>query len=293
MILTLFTLASLALATASTPQAAVDELLAADRAFSAASAKTDLVSGLAAMFADDIVIPSPPGRFAEGKESVVTALRANADNARSRTEWAPVRGAVSADGEHGFTAGFMTVHRPDDTTLRLKYLSYWVKRPEGWRVAVFKRTRAGDAPPAAAMMTPLVPVALVAPSSDAAIIARHRDSLDKAERSFSDESQTIGLGPAFAKFGTPDSLNLGGPDDAGLVVGQENIAKLVSAGQPAGGSTLNWAPDKVIVASSGDLGVTIGMIHPNAPVAGQPSSFPFFTIWRRANASAPWRYVAE
>jgi hypothetical protein len=35
------------------------------------------------------------------------------------------------------------------------------------------------------------------------------------------------------------------------------------------------------------------MIHPNIPVSGQPANFPFFTIWRRANATAPWRYVAE
>jgi hypothetical protein len=27
--------------------------------------------------------------------------------------------------------------------------------------------------------------------------------------------------------------------------------------------------------------------------AGEPTDFPFFTIWRRADASAPWRYVAE
>src|SRR2546428_9713920 len=45
------------------PQTVVDELLAADRAFSAASAKTDLVSGLTAMFADDVAIPMPPGQF--------------------------------------------------------------------------------------------------------------------------------------------------------------------------------------------------------------------------------------
>ena len=57
--------------------------------------------------------------------------------------------------------------------------------------------------------------------------------------------------------------------------------------------SLAWAPDRVIVASSGDLGVTIGMIHPNRPEAGQPTNFPFFTIWRRPSASAPWRYVAE
>ena len=278
---------------AATPQSVVDELLAADRAFSAASATTDLVSGLTAMFADDVIIPNPPEQFAEGKAAVVAMLRANADNARSRTEWTPVRGGVSADGQQGFTVGYMTLHRPDDTTLALKYLAYWVKRPEGWRVAAYKRSRAGEGSASHAMMAPALPAQLVAPSTDAAIIARHRESLDAAERAFSDEAQKIGLGPAFAQFGSADALNLGGAGDAGIVVGAENIARMVSTGQPADGSTLNWAPDRVIVASSGDLGVTIGMIHPNTPRAAQPTNFPFFTIWRRASQTAPWRYIAE
>jgi ketosteroid isomerase-like protein len=278
---------------AATPQSAVDDLLAADRAFSAASAKTDLVAGLAAMFADDVIIPNPPGQFADGKAAVVGMLRANADNARSRTEWTPVRGGVSADGQQGFTVGFMTIHRPDASTLALKYLAYWVKRPEGWRVAAYKRARASEGSPSLTMMTPALPAEMVPVSTDAAVIAGHRDSLDRAERLFSDEAQKIGLGPAFARFGSADAVNLGGAADAGLVVGAENIARLVSAGQPATGSTLFWAPDRVIVASSGDLGVTIGMIHPNAPAADQPTNFPFFTIWRRPNPSAPWRYIAE
>jgi len=295
---TLFTPIALAVAMSvaafgQTPQSAVDELLAADTAFSASSARTDLVSGLTPMFADDVVIPSPPGQFVEGKAAVVAMLRANPDNARSRTEWTPVRGGVSADRQQGFTVGFMTLRRPDDTMLRLKYLAYWVKHAEGWRVAAYKRARAGDAAPPLALMEPALPMQLVPPSTDAAAIARHRDSLDHAERAFSDAAQTIGLGAAFARFGHADAVNLGGASDPGLVVGAENIARLVAAGQPSRGSTLSWAADKVIVASSGDLGLTIGMIHPNAPVAGQPASFPFFTIWRRADPSGPWRYIAE
>ena len=48
------------------------------------------------------------------------------------------------------------------------------------------------------------------------------------------------------------------------------------------------------VASSGDLGVSIGTIHPNHPDAnGQSNSFPFFTVWRRDGPNAPWRYIAE
>jgi hypothetical protein len=51
----------------------------------------------------------------------------------------------------------------------------------------------------------------------------------------------------------------------------------------------------VIVAASGDLGVTIGMIRPNAPGAdGKPQPpIPFFTIWRRDGLNGPWRYIAE
>src|SRR4051794_19865070 len=151
---------------ASSPQNAVDELIAADRAFSAASAKTDLVSGLSAMFAADIVIPNPPGTFAEGKDAVIAALRANADNATSRTEWTPVRGGISADATHGFTVGFMTVHRGDGTSLPLKYLAYWIKLPEGWRVAAYKRVRAGEGSPSLALMPPALPPQLVPPSAD-------------------------------------------------------------------------------------------------------------------------------
>jgi ketosteroid isomerase-like protein len=174
---------------AQTPQAAVDELLAADRAFSSSSADTDLVSGLTAMFADDVVIPSPPGQFVEGKTAVVAMLRANADNARSRTTWTPVRGGVSADGQQGFTVGFMTLQRPDGAALHLKYLAYWVRHPDGWRVAAYKRTRAGESMPPLAPMAPALPAQLVAPSTDAAAVARHRDSLDQAERAFSDEAR--------------------------------------------------------------------------------------------------------
>ena len=55
-----------------TPQQVADELLAADRAYSAASAKTDLISGIAAMFADDVArIPRTPGPSSNGRRRVL------------------------------------------------------------------------------------------------------------------------------------------------------------------------------------------------------------------------------
>jgi ketosteroid isomerase-like protein len=276
------------------PQAAVDELLAADRAYSAASARTDVVTGLTAMFADDVVMPVPGGGFAEGAAKAADALRATSDNARSRIEWVPVRGGIAADGQHGFTFGYMTLHRPDSTRVPLKYLAYWVRRPEGWRVAVYKRGRRPEGEVSLALRPPALPPRMVRPLGDAET-ARFRESLDRAERDFSQRAQVVGLGPAFTEYGSADAVNMGGPNDTAFVVGAEAIGRVVSAGGPPTGSPVSWAPDRVIVASSGDLGVTIGMIRPNAPAAnGAPAAgIPFFTIWRRATARDPWRYVAE
>jgi ketosteroid isomerase-like protein len=282
------------LGAADSPKAAVDELLAADRAFSTASAKTDVVAGLTAMFADDVVMPAPNGQFAEGKAAASAALAANGDNAKSRIEWTPARGGVSADLQHGFTLGFMTLHRPDGTDAPLKYLAYWVRKPEGWRVAAYKRTRAAAAPAAMSTLDPVLPDRIVAPSKDAAAIARYKATLDEAERSFSGDARKIGLGAAFARYGSADAIHLGPPSEAGMVVGVDAVARGVAGKEPLNTpATISWGPDKSMVASSGDLGVTIGMIRPDAPAAGQPAAFPFFTVWRRPTPDAPWRYIAE
>lgn len=278
-----------------TPEQAVDELLAADRTFSAASAGTDVVSGISAMFAADVVLPLPGGKFADGLVAAREALAANPENTGARVEWAPIRGGISADGLHGFTFGYMKLHRADRTIAPARYLSYWIRTADGWRVAVYKRSRRPDSLVSTALLPAALPPRLVKPSTDPEELEAFRKSLDRAERDFSDEARKIGLGAAFAKHGSADAVNMGGPGAAGFVIGSEAIGRAVSAGDPPGPSPVSWAPDRVIVASSGDLGVTIGMIRPNArPADGsQAAGFAFFTIWRRATANDPWRYVAE
>lgn len=278
-----------------TPQQAVAELLAADRAFSDASARTDLVAGLTAMCAPYVVMPMPGSTFARGRDAAAAALRANPDNAGARATWTPVRGGISADAQHGFTFGYMTVTLKDGRTVPVKYLAYWVKESDGWRVAVYKRGRAEKPPASTTAMTPALPPALVPVSTDTAAIARFRESLDAAERAFSDEAQKIGIGPAFAKYGRADAVNMGPPTEPAFIVGSEAIGRSVGAGYTPDRPGVSWAPDSVIVASSGDLGVTIGFIRQNGPGPdGQtPLPFPFFTIWRRDRPSDPWLYVAE
>lgn len=174
-----------------TPRDAVDELLAADRGFSAAGAKLDVIASISAMFADDMAImPVPPDGFARGKAKAIEALAGNPDNAKSRVEWTPIRAGISADGQHGFTFGYMTLLRPDGTRAPLKYLSYWVRQAAGWRVVVYKRSRGAEVGGPHDLIPAALPAQLVVPTTDPAVIARHRDSLDRAERAFSDEAQT-------------------------------------------------------------------------------------------------------
>jgi ketosteroid isomerase-like protein len=276
------------------PHAVADDLLAADRAFAAAAPARTVVAALAPMFAGDAVMPLPSAAFARGKDKVTEALAANPDNTTGKVEWFPVRAGVSADGQHGFTFGYMTLTRADGSRVPLKYLSYWVKEQDGWRVAVYKRGRSAEGAVPRELMPPALPVKLIAPSTNAATLEQHRKSLEQAEQAFSDEAQKIGIGPAFARNGSADAVNMFGPG-ATFVVGSEAIGKNVGAGRPETESSVTWSADfAVLVASSGDLGATMGLIKPKTPPpAGQPAAIPFVTIWRRASVADPWKYVAE
>lgn len=277
------------------PQAAVDELLNADRAFSVASDKTDLVTGIAAMFADEVLMPNPAG-VAVGKPQAIEALRANPASTGARIVWMPLRAAISGDGRHGFTAGIMAL-RPADggPTGALKYLAYWERQQSGWRVLVYKRVLAKPPSTQPKPMANVLPRQIVPSTANAATIEQYRKSLAAAETAFSNEAQKIGMSAAFTKYGSPEAIHLGSLDVPGFLVGNQEIGKSVGAGAPASGSPVKWGADKTIVAASGDFGVTIGYIVPNASGAdGKPQPRrPFFTIWRRDSPKDPWRYIAE
>lgn len=274
-------------APATSPAQAADDLLATDRAFAAAAARTDTISGLSAMFSDDIVMPLPGGAFAQGREAAVAALRVNPANATSRTEWTPIRVGVSADGRHGFSFGYMATRAGDDGARPGKYLAYWVRTAQGWRVVAYKRAPRPAGEVSTVMLAPSLPgqANVVSAGAD-----RDGQSLRAAEQAFSDTAQEIGIGPAFVRNGTADAMNMGGGPE--FLIGADAIAAGVAA--PGGtGSPVRWSSDGVLVAASGDLGVSWGVIRANAPPPeGQPAASAFFTIWRRGD-DGRWRYIAE
>jgi hypothetical protein len=267
----------------------IDELLAVDREHARRAQKTNVVDALGGMFADDVFL-SAYGAFHPGRDSAIARLRAVPENLTARLEWAPIRAGISGDGQHGFTYGFMTLVRADSTKLPLKYLAYWVRRPDGWKVAAYRRGPRAEGAFSTAMREPSIPEKAVAIIRDAAIVARHAKALGDAERDFSTLAGKIGLGPAFTQNSAPDAMNMGGAQAADFLYGPQAIGEGVGAGD-TGPSKLTWGPDTVLVASSGDLGVTIG--HINAPPDGnQPARrFPFFTVWKKVGGV--WKFVAE
>jgi hypothetical protein len=269
-------------------RAAAEVLLAADRAFAAAAAQTDLVTALSRMFLANVVVQAPGGHI-HGRDSAVAAMRASTWNIGARASWTPIGGGTSSSGQDGFTYGYMTVTRADGSEELTKYLAYWVRSSGGWRVAAYKRVPR----PAGSVSTvphPLSVATRALPIPDSATITRYADELSLAEHAFSRDAQSMGLGPAFAKWGAPDAVNAGG-NHAEFVRGPQAIAASVSAGL-APNTRIDWAPAQVIVANTGDLGVSIGTIR-ITPAGQATREVPFFTVWRRAWPSDPWRYIAE
>jgi len=263
-------------------QAAYQALLAADRGWSEKARDKDLVSAITAMMdSQAVMISGGASELIRGPEAIRTRLAAKPENLVSAVEWAPVGGGISADGSHGFTYGTMTVRPKDAAPQPLKYLAYWVKRPDGWRVAGYKRLGMREA----VTLTPAGPIV----GSGAKRTDDAGATLKASEGAFSDEAQKIGLRAAFQKWGRADSINLSSPD--GIAIGAQAIGELVGPPEPV--SSVTWAADEVMVSPSGDMGLSYGLLHLNQPKPGGPTVVPFFTIWARPAPGDPWRYVAE
>lgn len=276
-------IAAIALAAAPSPASSVayQELLAADRGWARRAAETNLVDGLAQMFdADAVLVSGGLPDLVRGRDAIRTRLAARPENLTSKVEWTPVSGGVSADGTHGYTYGALTLLPKEGAPVAQKYLAYWVKRADGWRVFAYKRAGRRETGPLA--VAPVI-VGTGRRSDDS------RAALAASEKAFSDEAQQIGLRAAFTKWGRAESVNIGAAD--AVAVGSEAIGSGVAGPEP--GSPVTWAADELIVAPSGDMGLTYGLLHAKAPPAGQPATLPFFTVWARPKPGDPWRYVAE
>lgn len=273
------------------PDAALNSLLEADRAFASAAGSTTVIPALTTMFAPDVYMQGPDG-MKRGTEAATASLRTNPANNTARITWAPLRGGISADGQHGFTFGYMSMTAESGVVQPLKYLAYWVRHEGQWRVSAYRRRLRAAGDVSTAMLAPALPERIIPITADPATLAAQQKGLIAAEQAFSDRAQKVGLGVAFTEFGWPDAMNMGGATDAAFVIGNEAVGRAVGGPIPTSTSPVYWSADDARVASSGDLGVTIGFIRTHvAAGAPAPAPIPFFTIWRRINGV--WKYIAE
>jgi hypothetical protein len=285
-LIALFFFAAPAVAKPADPRAVVNELLAADLTFSVDAAKAvDPVAGISAMLDKDVIMPSPKGH-AIGRDAVVALFRENPSYKEGIVSWSPIRGGISADGTQGFTYGFLTVSAGDPARRDRKYLAYWIKRPEGWRVVAYRQQVRQPGDVSKDLLAPSLPAAGAEPVADLNVIAAHQASLAAAEKSFSDHAQKVGLRTAFRDFGRDDAMNMYG--GAGFAIGLDAV---VAGFKEEGPATIHWSTERSLAASSGDLGVSIGTIRSNDPAKNE--AFAFFTVWRRDGPDKPWRYIAE
>lgn len=265
------------------PAAAYAELVAAERAFSAAAQNRAPAEGIAAMFDGEVQLPTRDG-IASGREAATAALAANPSSQGTGASWRSIGGGVSADGSQGFTFGYLDIAGGDPARAHRRYLAYWVKRPEGWRVLALRQVvrQPGE--------TEIGPIAPIIPASAAP--ARNADNagaVAAAERAFSDRAQQVGLRSAFLEYGHSSAVHVASPN--GFAVGLPAIGANFDE---ATTSPLNWSSDRTWIAGSGDLGLSVGTIRRNgATPEGQPASIPFFTVWIRDSATGRWRYIAE
>lgn len=114
-------------------EAAVAELIAADRAF-AAMAQRDGVPAAFERYAASNALIVTSGEVISGRAAIVQSYADWPQGAR--LEWAPELGRVSARGDMGWTWGNSTYTAPDGTRRQGRYVSVWTRDLEGnWRYA--------------------------------------------------------------------------------------------------------------------------------------------------------------
>ncbi|MBK6345642.1 MAG: nuclear transport factor 2 family protein [Bacteroidales bacterium] len=110
-----------------------------------------------------------------------------------------------------------------------------------------------------------------------------------AEQAFAKMAADSGIAGAFRAFAAPDAVMRRGNS---LVSGRDSVAAYISASYRAG-ETLEWAPDFVDVAASGDLAYTYGKYTFSSPDSTgmiKKQVGYFHTVWKR-QPDGNWKFV--
>jgi ketosteroid isomerase-like protein len=248
--------------------AALDSLVAAERAFAVKSVEQGVRDAFIEYLAADGLIFSPlatNGRQAWESRAPVAATLV----------WEPVFAEVSAAGDLGYTTGPWEL-RPNDPqrpTGYGNYVSVWQKQADGaWRVAV--DIGIAHAQPMRGLgNVDFTPGPLhVAPRRTARPI-----DLAALDLAWTRDARAKGSAAAFARWAAPDVRFY--RDLVAPVLGMRGGREMLLA---IPGVTL-WSPRAQKIARSDDLGCTYGILERRRLGSAAPDSSVYLHIWRRGD----------
>jgi ketosteroid isomerase-like protein len=258
--------------------AAVESLVAAERAFARMSLETSTKDAFVANFADESVLfrPYPVA----GKK-----FMEEAPASQGLLTWDPSVAELSTAGDLGWTTGpwEWREKRSLDTPAAAHgfYVSLWRRQPDGRFRVVFDHGTSNPAPaeriaPWDAKTVPPAPARLSAGAPDAAraALAETDDALSKV---ISEKGAAAGLGAYLADDGRLHR------DGVMPRVGKKAVLAALDA-KPAG---LTWSRAGVDVAASSDLGYTYGTTK---SASGDEQAY--MRIWRVVS-SGSWKVVLD
>jgi len=120
------------------PAANPDALLAADRAFDAATADKN-IDGFSSFLADNVSTLRADQPILRGKAAMLQEWRSLLENRSISLRWQPASAEISKSGDLGYTVGSYTMTRKGDkgsVTLGTgKYLTVWrLQKDRSWKV---------------------------------------------------------------------------------------------------------------------------------------------------------------
>jgi ketosteroid isomerase-like protein len=269
-------IAALLLAATTSP---FDQVVAAERAFAAASVKDGIHESFLANLAPDAIAFRPlPGPAKEGHEGK--------PHSNATLNWGPAWVAVSSAGDLALSTGPWEVHPNEKAIIGVTtglFVSVWRRQPGGaWKVAV----DAGVSSP----LTFAIP-ASVENGSTAAKTAPPRPSdaanarlgITAAERQVSAAAKS-GIGRAIAGHIEPAIRVY--REHKPVAVGPE-AARALLAGD---GRKATCTPDKIIASESGDLGYAFGTCAGEED--GKPAGYGFLHVWRK-QTDGLWKILID
>ena len=248
-----------------------DTLLAADRSLSDRTASAGLTRGFVPALTDDALYLYPGVPLLRGS-SAIRAFLSSSDTLLKPT-WTPAFADVSADGRFGYSYGWTRMEGA-----RGKYLACWKKVASGWRLAAFAQTRPIPVPDSVVPTPPTGELsAQVRGRADAGEVRR-------ADSAFAALSVTSGAKQAFLTYAADNAISFGG----GVQMNDGREAIGAAFNDFPAGAVLEWSPVAASIASSGDLGCTVG----EAKISSLNHYSKYLTIWRR-QADGSWKFVAD